>query len=334
MTLRIFKGARVRRPLFFVLCALLCAAIFSLYAQSVESAEIPPKEINVLMTPQHQNLFDIPIAVIPIPGCNFEKTEDGVTDKKKKISFEVQDPDISYQRLLEEISDTELKKNNMEVKARSSFIWNGCNAELLKLFQKNGKSTVGKWALIIERGENKCWILTGIYNSQNQKTSQAVLDVIKSACWRDAATSTDEPPSLGLNVEGTPFRLAGIRGKSVIYTKDGLIPTKEADHALFVVSKLTGDYPTFDKRKAFADDHILTIEPKAVPDIISQNEDTIGGRPAIVTVAYTEGENGALIYQAAVFQSSEVAVLVGIARGNSAENLEYFHALAASYGVN
>ncbi|MCF0247380.1 MAG: hypothetical protein HUJ86_02110, partial [Synergistes sp.] len=168
----------------------------------------------------------------------------------------------------------------------------------------------------------------------NQKTSQAVLDVIKSACWRDEATSTDEPPSLGLNVEGTPFRLAGIRGKSVIYTKDGLIPTKEADHALFVVSKLTGDYPTFDKRKAFADDHILTIEPKAVPDIISQNEDTIGGRPAIVTVAYTEGENGALIYQAAVFQSSEVAVLVGIARGNSAENLEYFHALAASYGVN
>lgn len=293
-----------------------------------------PKVIDVEKSPLHKSFFEIPVAVVPRAGYNFKKAESGVADNGKKVSLDAVLLHMPYTRLLDEITNDCLKKENMEVKSRFSFIWNGSSAELLKIFQPNGKVVIGKWVLIVDRGADACWMISGAYNAKDAKAAQAMLDTIKSAWWPvDAAPAPAAVGTLPANIdtEGTPFRIAGFRQDSLIYTKDGHIPTQDEDQALFVISHFSGEYIPAEKREPFAERHIAEVERGAKLEIISQTQETINGLPAVVTVAYTESDPRALIYQAAVFKSFKVTLLVGIARGNIPGNLESFHKLTASY---
>ena len=293
-----------------------------------------PKAMDVAKSPLHKNYFEIPVAVVPRAGYNFKKTESGVADNAKKVSLDAVLLHMPYTRLLDEITNDCLKKGNMEVKSRSSFIWNGSTAELLKIFQPNGKTVIGKWVLIVDRGADTCWMISGAYNAKDTKAAQAMLDTIKSSWW--PADGTGRPAAAAtlpanVNTKGTPFRIAGFRQDSLIYTKDGRIPTQDPDQALYVISHVPGQYIPTEKRGSFAEEHIADVERGAKLEIISRTQETVNGLPAIVTVAYTEGEPQSLIYQAVIFKSSKVTLLVGIARKNIPKNLEAFHKLTASY---
>ena len=142
-----------------------------------------PKAMDVAKSPLHKNYFEIPVAVVPRAGYNFKKTESGVADNAKKVSLDAVLLHMPYTRLLDEITNDCLKKGNMEVKSRSSFIWNGSAAELLKIFQPNGKTVIGKWVLIVDRGADTCWMISGAYNAKDTKAAQAMLATIKSSWW-------------------------------------------------------------------------------------------------------------------------------------------------------
>ena len=297
------------------------------------SAEAP-KVIEVAKSPLHKNYFEIPVAVVPRAGYNFKKTESGAADNAKKVSLDAVLLHMPYTRLLEEIANDCLKKENMEVKSRSSFIWNGSAAELLKIFQPSGKTVIGKWVLIVDRGADTCWMISGAYSAKDAAAAQAVLDTLKSAWWPSDDTAQQAVSGTllaNVKTEETPFRIAGFRQDSLIYTKDGRIPTQDPDQALYVISHVSGAYIPSEKRESFAAEHIAEVERGAKLEIISQTQESINGLPAIVTVAYTEGEPQSLIYQAAVFKASRVTMLVGIARRNIPQNLESFHKLTASY---
>lgn len=313
-----------------LLAALTLSGYLALPAMPARCDEAP-RTIEVVRETRHRNIFEIPVYIIPKLGYSFVSVQNGVADRNKKVSIEGTLLHMSFSRLLEEISNDCLKKGNMEVKSRSSFIWNGSRAELMKIFQQNGNTTVGKWVLIVDRGADKCWMISGSYRAKDMNAAQNVLDMIKSAWWEEEKNAS-APWPLGGHIEtaGTPFRIAGFRQNALIYTKDGKIPTQHADHALFVISTQTRIVPQ-EKHETYANDLISGVEAGAKLDIISQNNETVDGLPAVVTVAYTADEPRSLIYQAAVFRSSKVTTLVGIARGDAAKNLEYFHKMTASY---
>ena len=311
------------------LAALLIAA--ALAATPALCAEAP-EVINNKKTVLHKNFFDIPVAIVPKMGYNFEKIDGGVVDRKQKVSLEGTLLHMPYSRLIDEISHDALKKGGMEVKSSYPFIWNGSRAELMKIFAKGGGGTIGKWVLIVDRGADKCWMISGSYNSKDMRSAQFVLDMIRSAWWEDGAEDGSGWPLYGnIAPEGTPFRLAGFRQDALIYTKDGKIPTQAPDQALFVVSSAAREFIAPEKRAEFALSEIRKVERGASLEIISQTEETIGGTPAVVIAAKTKGEEQALIFQAALFHGQRVTMLVGIARGDIDANLAHFHKLASTY---
>ncbi|OUO93303.1 hypothetical protein [Cloacibacillus sp. An23] len=319
----------MKRLLRSALAALMLAAALAA-APACFAGE--PEVIDNKKTVLHKNFFDIPVAIVPKMGYNFEKIENGVVDKKKKVSLEGSLLHMSYSRLLDEISNDALKKGNMEVKSRYSFIWNGSRAELMKIFAEGHGATIGKWVLIVDRGADKCWMVSGSYNAKDMTSAQFVLDMIRSAWWENGAEESSGWPLYGgVDPEGTPFRLAGFRQDALIYTKDGKIPTQASDHALFVVSSAAREFIAPEKRAEFALREIKNVERGAELEIISQTEETIGGVPAVVITARTKDEARALIYQTALFHSQRVTMLVGIARGDADANLALFQRLAATY---
>jgi hypothetical protein len=201
----------------------------------------------------------------------------------------------------------------------------------MKLFQKTGSSLVGKWTLVIDRGEES-WMINGLYPAKDQMRGEAVLKTIKSAYWEsEKSYSSPEIPDGNVDVHGTPLKLAGLLEGAVVYTKDGFLPTKKDDGSLFVVSRLSNTFVTLDKQPGFAKERLQMIEKGEKLDIISEKEVMIDGLSGIEIVGYTAGEQKKLIFQTMLFDGKNSHVMVGIARSDIPENLDLFHSTAETF---
>ena len=309
----------------FIILLVLCSA-----AATVSFAD-EPRLINTQMTCKHKNLFKIPVYIVPEPGMNFAETQDGCADKVRKVSLNAVQIRVSYNTLLEEFNGENLKKAGLDLKLRSEFIWNGTNAVLLKVFQDSRKSIIGKWILIIDRGE-ETWMITGLYEAKDSKRSEAVLNMLKSVWWNSGDKEAALSMPLGnIDTEGTQLRLAGLTDGMLVYTRDGVIPTKSDDGSLFVISRQQGSCVGQDKQSRTAKERLGLIERGKKLQIISENNIMIDGLHGIELIACTEEEPKDFVYQTLLFDYKDSHALVGIARGNIPENLEMFHKLAESY---
>lgn len=290
-----------------------------------------PKEINTEKSPLHRSVFPIPVYVVLPEGCSFINTQAGCVDKAKKVSLEASVIRLPYSALLDEFNEENLKKANMELKMKNEFVWKGSSAMLMKIFQKAGSSLVGKWTLVVDRGEES-WMINGLYPARDQMRGEAVLKTIKSAYWENEKSSpSPEIPEGNVDVHGTPLKLAGLLEGAVVYTKDGFLPTQKADGSLFVVSRLSNTFVTLEKQPGFAKERLQMIEKGEKLDIISEKEVMIDGLSGIEIVGYTAGEQKKLIFQTMLFDGKNSHVMVGIARSDIPENLNLFHSTAETF---
>lgn len=289
------------------------------------------KEINTEKSPLHRSVLAMPVYFVLPEDCTFVKSQTGCVDKTKKVSLESSVIRLPYSALLEEFTEENLKKASMELKMKNEFTWNGSSAMMMKIFQKKGSSQVGKWTLIVDRGE-ECWMINGLYPAKDQKRGEDVLKTIKSAYWENERSSSSlEIPQGNVDVHGTPFKLASLLDGAVVYTKDGFLPTKKDDGSLFVVSRLSNTFVTPDKQPGFAKEKLQMIEKGEKIDIISEKEIMIDGLTGIEIVGYTSGEQMKLIYQTMLFDGKNSHVMVGIARSDIPENLNLFHSTAETF---
>ena len=310
-----------------ILAAILIAAV----PASRAHAEV--KQMSVLMTDKHRKICDIPVYLVLEPGFSFADTKEGCFDNNKKVSLEISEIRIPYEKLLMEFDGEGLKKAGMSLKMRSEFLWNGSRAVLLKIFHKNNKTVMGKWILIVDKGENS-WMISGLYDSKNQARGEAVLRMIKSSCWYEEEKTAEQEstPTGSIKTDKSPMRLAGLRQGALVYTKDGILPTKSTDGALFVISRLKNkNFLTNKKRSAYAKEKLAEVEKGRKISVISENEVMIDGLPGIELTAYTEEGERTLITQTALFDTSDIHMMVGIAQGDTITNMELFHTLAATY---
>ena len=291
------------------------------------------KDVATAKSDRHVQLFDLPLWIAPAKGYALEKVSRSCcADVKKKLSLEASELQVPFARLLAEFSPERLRSAGVSLKSRSRYVWNGSDAALLKVFQQKGKTVVGKWLLLIDRGE-KSWMVSGLFDPRDASRSQAVLEMLKSVCWDEEQADARHAmlPSGFVKIEGTPFKLAGIRQDAFVYTKDGALPTKSPDGALFVVSRLPESRYTDDERLAFAKKNLEEVENGKPLEIVSQKELAAGGLPGVELAAYTALEPKKLVYEAMLFDAAETCVMVGLSRVDSLETIEQFHRLAASY---
>lgn len=308
--------------------------MLALLAIASPAAFAEPKVVNTQKTSSHVSVFTLPVWFAPQLGFSLERVSGGCcADKKKKVSLEAAELRVSYETLLGEFSEENLKNAGMELKLRSDFIWNGSNATLMKVFQ-NGKKTVGKWLLIVDRGAVS-WMISGLYDAKDSSRGAAVLAMIQSVFWENDAAKEHftkyMAPFGSIDTGKTAFKLAGLRQDAFVYTQDGEIPTKSPDGALFVVSRRFDTQLMPEGRLSFAKEALNEVEPGGALEISAESDITADGLPGVEVIANTTGESQKLIYQAILFGPSDSTVMVGIARGGSIEALEAFHTLALSY---
>lgn len=289
------------------------------------------KEIKREKSSLHRSIFVMPVYVVLPEGFSFVKSETGCVDKTQKVSLESSVIRLPYSILLEEFNEENLEKANIEMKVKNEFIFNGLPAMLMKIFQKKGLTVVGKWILIVDRGE-ECWMINGFYPAEDQRRGEAVLKTIKSSYWESEKSLTSrETPQGRVDVYGTPFKIADLLDGAVVYTKDGFLPTQKEDGSLFVISRLSKTVLTPDKQLDFAKDKLQMIEKGEKVDIFSEKKVMIDGLTGFEVVGYTIGDQKKLIYQTILFDNRESHVMVGIAKAGIPENLLLFQNIAETF---
>ncbi|NLV81839.1 MAG: hypothetical protein GXZ18_02375 [Synergistaceae bacterium] len=321
-----------RKTVTITIVSLLVSLLVLLSTQCAFCDEV--KEIKTIKTEKHQKFFNIPMFVLPVPGFSFEKTNFGCADKAKKVTLEASQLRLPYETLLEEFSKENLKKEGLELKGHTNLLWNGSNAMLLKIFQTSKNIVLGKWVLIVDCGE-KSWMLSASYDSKNQLHAASTLKMIKSVYWDDDNKKEKivaSDPIGKICTEKTDMKFAGLAQGALVYTKDGQLPTGTPDGSLLVVSNSKNSNKiTPNKYLPYAKEKIKTIEPGKKLDIISENDVTIDGLPGVEIVANTKDGEERLIFLTILFDNKNIHTIVGIAKKNTAENLELFHSLCSSY---
>ena len=330
MTYRGWGEGRTKMSLKYLFAAI--SALFMLITcQGAASAE--PAAVTSVRTPEHEELFDIPLLIKPAKGLTLQRHDGGCADKVKKVAVEASEVRVPYETLVQEFSETNLKKAGMNMKLRSEYIWNGSRATLLKIFQKSKTTVMGKWVLLIDRGE-KSWIVNGLYDSKDQKRSEMVLGMLKSSFWEESPVmeQLEAAPLGGIKTDGTPMKLAGIRQGAFIYTKDGLIPTKHEDGAFFVVYRhLNKSLLMPEQRAIYARGELSNIEKGKEPEIISENTVQIDSLSGVEISAYTKEAKKQLLFVTLLFDGRDAIIMSGSANENTIENMDLFHRLSATY---
>jgi len=312
-------------------CVVLAAAAVSFFASAAFCAENMTR-VDVTKTASHVALFDIPVYIAPAAGVRFSRTETGCADAANRISLEASQLRVPYDLITEDLSDDSLKKNGIEVKLRSEFLLNGSRATLIKAFQRSGKSTLGKWILLIDRGGAGTWMINGLYDSKDQRNGQAVLDMLRSVWWdEEGPDALNATAPLSIRTDGTPFRLACLQQNAIVYTKDGKLPTESADGAMLVVSQEQCTPLLQKEMSVFAKERMKLVEKDKDIEIVSERDVCVDGLRGIELVACTGEETSRLVYQMALFDRDSCSIIVGMAHAGVIENLETFRMLAESY---
>ena len=316
----------------FKTAAFFAAAILTLVLAPFAAHAAAPTVINNTKTDEHKELFGLPLFLKPEDGFDFEKIADGCVDKVKKVEFKAAQIRLGYDKVIEGFSSEKLKKSGMDAKDSVEFIINGSRATLFKMFQKTKGAALGKWVMIIDRGENS-WMVNGSYDSKDSPCAESVLKMIKSLCWDTWTGKTMDSAPLGnVSVAGTPMKQAGIADGAFVYTKDGKLPTKSPDGALFVVSRSRGVRAlTHEQRLAFAREKMHDVDKNALITIGSEATVNFDGLPGVELTGYTDDAEKKLIYITVLFDSKDAHVMAGLAQKNTVENSQLFHDLSKTY---
>lgn len=313
--------------------AVFFAFILAVLCQCSAAFAAEPAVVANTKTQEHKELFDVPILMRPSKGLNLAKGRGGCLDQAKKVAIEASEIRVSYEKLLQEFNGENLKKAGMSVKLRSEYIWNGTRATLLKIFQKTGKTVLGKWVLVIDRGD-KSWLINGLYDSKDQKRSEMVLNMLKSAYWDEAPAEVmaESAPLGNINTDGIDMKLAGIRHGAFVYTRDGFLPTKHADGTFFVVYRHPNkSLITPDQRLSYAKTELANIEKDKDIDIISENTVQIDRLAGVELAAYTKEPQKSLLFVTLLFDGKDAIIMSAVAKENTIDNLEMFHKLSSTY---
>lgn len=312
---------------------LLLAITFSLALSAAAAGTATGSQAQIIetqKTPRHKQIFEIPLFVALPQKSSLINTPTGAADKQLGYTLDASVVYTPLESLAAEFTEEKLRERGLELKLYSEFIWNGSRAALMKIFQPlDGGKVKGQWVLTIDKRDHT-WMASGAYDAKNQQSAAEILDILKSAWWDKAEDSPAAAGAAasGIDTSGTPFRLAKISSGALIYTKDGKLPTKSSDGAIFVASRINNVHIAAEMQARFAKEKCVEAALENELEITSEKKSSVSGGNLLEIVARADNEEEeTIIYQTMFFGRSDYNTMVGITNGNE-EDIKHFQKLS------
>jgi len=215
-----------------------------------------------------------------------------------------------------------LAEGGMTLVRKAEVTVDGLPGVLLRVKQETPAGTFGKWIVAFGDAQRTYMVSAAFPEAQAAKVELRLKAAVLSAT-RDAAAAPAADAGLPFTVTpGAKLKLTTTVGKTLLYTKDGVIPAKSPADPLFIVAPSVGMVAVADA-KEFARKRLLQTDQIAGVTVTSHAPLKVDGLSGYETVANaTDAASGTPlpVYQTMLFDGGGYILmqgLVGAAQGGA-----------------
>lgn len=231
----------------------------------------------------------------------------------------------------------QLKPLGMNLRSKEVVEIAGHSGLILDITQTANGTEYGKWVAAFGR-EAKTIMVTASYPlSEEANLSESLKAVVLSAKM-DKTTATTSVDEAGFSIdEAADLKPAKGLGKLLMYTKDGVVPTKSPEDPVFIAAKSMSKVRFPDKRDAAIKRLYQTANTKVI-SILSTTEistDGLNGYEIIADAESTDSGTAIKIYQVILFDENSYILMQGLVGVTAADiYLPEFKSMARSLKQN
>ncbi len=252
---------------------------------------------------------------------------------EKKASVMVMRIPGPYEKLSAGFTPEQLKPRGMELQAKEAIQVEGQKGLLLKIAQSAGGMRFLKWMAVF--GDAKeTFMITAAFPEGEAKALSARLKATVLSARRSKAGLADPGADRKFALVGSKkLILTPGLGKELMYTKDGVIPSKHPDDPLFIASPALSQVTIADPND-FARKRLHATAQTEVTHLRSHQPVQIAGCSgfeSVATAKNTATGNPVLLYQVMLFREGSYFLMQGLAAEKEAETyLPEFKGMARS----
>jgi hypothetical protein len=225
-----------------------------------------------------------------------------------------------------------LKTRGMTLRSKENISIEGQTGLLINLVQTVNNTEFSKWIVVFGNQQETKMVTATFPTANTAKLSAPLKSVVLTA--KNDLTS----PQLGANVGFTiaaanKLKITRGMGKTLMYTKDGVVPVKSRLDPLFLVAPSLSQVTIVDRQK-FATDRLAKTGSIKIDAVTTTNPITIDGLDGYEIIADAQDAAGTALtlYQVMLFEDKSYLLIQGIVGTKIRdEYLPEFKAMARSF---
>lgn len=226
---------------------------------------------------------------------------------------------------------SELKKRNMSILDKQEVKLDGQNGLLFKVEQTAYETDFLKWLLVLGDDKETVMITATFPKKYEAELSEKMRASVLTSVWDRKKTVT---PLEGLNFtieEKGELKLSKRFSNMLMFTKNGIFPSKDVDDPLFIVGQSISK-TAIPNNEEYAKARVLQISQIKDVKIEQSNKiiiDNLSGYEIIANGKDNKSEKPVAVYQVMLFEEQSYYLIQGLVGNNNRQsNLEIFKDMA------
>ncbi|MBI5217732.1 MAG: hypothetical protein HY958_02225 [Bacteroidia bacterium] len=311
-------------------CILICFLIFINHAQPQQKE----KNLNNKITKDYISVPGTKISMFSPKGFTLATDFKGFRNVATGSSIMITIIPGNINNNLPGFTKDMLQNSGVFMLGSEEFKINGFRAVLIKAKQIAYQNSYLKW-MLITGNDKETYLVNGSFLEKMEKEeSKTVLASVLSTVYQpDKKVNPTEGMAFELSVKNTKFKQAKLVTNSLIYTVDGLVPTKSKDLSIITASAMTLSAKVNDQKKYCINSIKQYPSISEIPDknIMSLIIDNCMGYEIFAYGVNKKNAKTELIYQAVLFNGDMSYSMVGIAVDAFEENLKIFKQIMQTF---
>jgi hypothetical protein len=289
-------------------------------------------ELRTELTDAHTAITGTKISMVPPEGFTNAANFSGFQQDESGASIMVLDIPGPFSEVSKAFTEEGLKSQGMTFISSEKLNFQGFEAALLTVQQEAYGQSFHKHILAF--GSDKETILiNGTFPSEMNELNEPVRNALLTSYY-DSAKKIDPFSTVDfeINPEGTGLVFAKSMANSLIFSRDGKLPSQSEDQANFIVGKAFSEVEVTDK-ELFAGIRLgqMPIEIDSILSTTSIEIDGLKGVEIIADGKNPKNGNKEKVYQTILFEDTLYYIMLGSCEANFEENIFMFQSMAQTF---
>ncbi|MGD1946943.1 MAG: hypothetical protein ACFB0A_11945 [Croceivirga sp.] len=272
------------------------------------------------------------ISMVPPQAFTVAANFAGFQQDESGASIMVLDLPGPFSEVSKAFTEEGLKSQGMTFVASESLDFQGLDGMLLTVQQEAYGQLFQKHILAFGN-DKETVLINGTFPSDKIELHEPVRDALLTTFY-DSTKEIDPFGTVDFEIssDGGGLIFAKSMASSLIFNKDGKLPSQSEDQANFIVGKAFSETLVTDK-KQFASARLGQL-PIEIDSIIATTSVEIDGLPGIEIIAdgrNPQNNNEEKVYQVMLFEETLYYIMLGSCEGNFGENIKMFQNMAKTF---